>query len=268
MNKTNWEKHELECINHLQKNFATESHIQFKHLGGSDSTKSDIAVYKNGKFTFCIDAKMENAQSGQFVLIPDETNKTFIFSKANKSALNEQARAIINEMILNFDKYKSPTTKGISINLSQQASANWIIDHYKALHADFFITKGADFIIAPIEKFGDYFHIKAIYRKKKSGSANPTQKDTTAIMLLLRKHGLTFSNLKFSGKYLVVNILSKEKQFKIEGDGKDYFFKKQENGSYKITKLSNTNNPNVIFEISLRKQQDPNDLELFKAMLK
>lgn len=268
MNKPNWVQHELECINYLQQNFAMDGHIQFKHLGGSDSTKSDIAVYKDGQFLFCMDAKMESAQSGQFVLLPDETSKTFVFSDANKSDLNEQTSAIINEMNQHFDKYKSPTTKGISLNLNQTISANWIINHYKALHADFFITKGMNFIVAPIEKFGYYFHIEAIYRKKKSGSANPTSKDIAIITALLNKHGFIFSQLCFMGKYLTINIASNDKQFIVRGNSKDYYFKRQANGLYKITKLSNTNNPNVIFQISLKRQQDPNDLELFKSMLK
>jgi len=268
MNNADWEKHELECINYLQQNFGMDGHIQFKHLGGSDSTKSDIAVYKDGVFLFCMDAKMGSAQSGQFVLLPDETSKTFIFSHANKSNLNEQTCAIINEMNLYFDRYKSPTTKGISLNLSPMISANWIINHYKALRADFFITKGVNFIIAPIEKIGDYFDIEAIYRKKKSGSANPSQKDIVVITSLLEKQGFTFSNLCFMGKYLTIEVATNDKQFIVEGNEKDYYFKKQENGLYRITKLSNTNNPNVIFQISLKKQQDPDDLEQFKAMLR
>lgn len=268
MNKTDWEKHELECINYLQQNFGMDGHIQFKHLGGSDSTKSDIAVYKDGKFLFCMDAKMKSAQSGQFVLLPDETSKTFIFSEANKSGLNKETLAIINEMNNHFEKYKSPGSKGVQLDISQTISANWITSHYKALNVKFFISKGTDFVIAPIENFEDYFHIEANYRKKKSGSANPSQKDTYLIGNLLKKANISYSNLHFEGKYLTIKLPNQAKEFTLKGSEKNYLFKKEANDSYKITKLSNTNNPNVIFSISLKSKQSPTDLELFKAMLK
>ena len=268
MNKADWEKHELECINYLQQNFGMDGYIQFKHLGGSDSTKSDIAVYKDRKFLFCMDAKMESSQSGQFVLLPDEKSKTFIFSEANKSELNKEALAIINEMNNNFEKYKSPGTKSILLDINQTISANWITSHYKALKVKFFISKGTDFVIVPIDKFEDYFHIEANYRQKKSGSRNPPQKDLTTNESLLEKGNCIFNQLHFDKSYLNVNISNQKDIFVLGENDKNYQLKRLEQNLYRITKLSSTNNPNVIFQISLKRQQDPDDLEQFKAMLK
>lgn len=40
-----------------------------------------------------------------------------------------------------------------------------------------------------------------------------------------------------------------------------------EYNEYKVTRLSNTYNANVIFSITLRRQQDPLDIEQFKLSL-
>ena len=43
--------------------------------------------------------------------------------------------------------------------------------------------------------------------------------------------------------------------------------RKYDDDTYRIRKLSNTNNPNVIFSIKLIKDQDKFDLEKFKSRL-
>ena len=43
-----------------------------------------------------------------------------------------------------------------------------------------------------------------------------------------------------------------------------YQYKPETNGIFKVTKLSNTSNPNVIFSISLIQDQQERDLEKFR----
>ena len=81
------EEFERSCFDYLEKYYKTEN-TDFYHEGGMDSTKSDIAVIKHGKIGFYIEAKDSSAQSGQFVLLPNEDTETFIFSPRNKSKPN------------------------------------------------------------------------------------------------------------------------------------------------------------------------------------
>ena len=52
--------------------------------------------------------------------------------------------------------------------------------------------------------------------------------------------------------------------YKITGEKNRYQIK-PENNKFKITKLSNTSNPNIIFEITLIGEQNERDLEKFKS---
>ena len=93
----NWRKFELECVDYLNKTYGN----YFSHLGFSDSTTSDIE-YKKDEKSFCIEAKMPSAQSGQFVLLPDSDKKEFVFSPRNKSKIDENVEFIIDHMNKNF----------------------------------------------------------------------------------------------------------------------------------------------------------------------
>lgn len=50
------EKFEINCYEYLKK-FYKNKNTNFYHEGGMDSTKSDIAVVKNGSIEFYIEAK-------------------------------------------------------------------------------------------------------------------------------------------------------------------------------------------------------------------
>lgn len=268
MNKMQvWEIHELECVDYLQRRYGKDNRIRFELVGGSDSTQSDIKVYKENVLSFFIEAKMSSAQSGQFVLFSDENQRRFVFSSANKSDCNEYVCDIINELNKNFDKYKQPSSKLLDMDV--RLFANWITNHYRTLNVKFVITKNKNkFVIVPIEKFGEYFDIKAIYRVKKSGSANPSKQDCEEIKSLLEENNIKISNLYFEGKYLLVEVLDCIKsKFILKGEKKDFYFRERNLSIYKVTKLSNTFNANVIFSISLKKEQGIDDLILFRRSL-
>lgn len=253
-----WKEFELNCNEYLNEKYGN----YFTHLGFSDSTVSDIK-YENGEKIFYIEAKMPSAQSGQFVLLPDYENKTFLFSPRNKTELNENTDFIINYMNQKFDIYSNYGTSGEKIDISQDVFGDWIINYYKQKGVEFFITKEKNFIIFPIEKYKDYFFISANYRIKKSGSADVPlnrQQDVIKQLNLMNiqyelKNGFKlFSNQDLDGL-----------KFSI-GDS-DYMIRKIKNNLYRIRKLSNTRNPNVIFSIKLIKEQDKEDLNNFLRSL-
>ena len=52
--------------------------------------------------------------------------------------------------------------------------------------------------------------------------------------------------------------------YKIIGETHTYQYKPETDEIFKVTKLSNTSNPNVIFSISLIQDQQERDLEKFR----
>ena len=98
------EAFETRCYEYL-KAFYVAKNAKFERKGGMDSTTSDIAVIKNNKVDFYIEAKDSPAQSGQFVLLPDESTKTFVFSPKNHSEPNELTNIMIEYMNQNFERF-------------------------------------------------------------------------------------------------------------------------------------------------------------------
>lgn len=271
MPEKNWEKNEKKCLEYLQQTFSTET-VCFKGQGGSDSTQSDIIVFKNGMKACYIEAKMDKSQCGQFVLFPDNETKTFTYSSRNHpSEPNSQTQAIIEKMDENFDSYCNPNGSN-DLDLEPNLFYDWIIEHYKSRNVEFFIVSyRQQFIIFPTKNFDKYFDVSAKYRIKKSGSSNPTEKNREKLKEFLNKYQeLTSSDYKVDGSYFSVHLNENSGKIIIENDldNNSYQFTKQDDGFFRVTRLSHTFNANVIFSISLKKfSQEDCDLEDFKLFL-
>lgn len=257
------EAFEIRAVTHLKKTFKTTS---FERKGGMDSTTSDIAVLKNGKIDFFIEAKDTAAQSGQFVLLPDVNVKKFIFSTKNRSAKDSITDIIIEYMNDNFDYFRDAGTAGKPLDISPAILAEWIIKHYKSRNVKYVISYGKNFVILPIDKFAEYFDITATYRIKKSGSRTPSQRHIDNIQQEIKKH---YSNAQFSrdGDHLYVNIDDSISVKHFIVGNYTYYLSEQLNNIYEVRCLSNTSNQNVIHSIQLKKEQDPSDLMMFKSDL-
>ncbi len=256
------EAFEIDCHNYLIQNYS-KPNIIFRHNGGMDSTTSDICVIKNGCESFYIEAKDASAQSGQFVLLPDKEKRVFVFSKRNRSVPNDMTNVIINYMNLNFDRFNNAGTSGEHLDIDRNVFSNWIIGHYMARNVKYVISYYNGFIIFPIRKFADYFDISANYRIKKSGSGEPSQRDTPAVKNLISS---VYPNAEFvsDGKKLFVSLNDNLSQNKFYLNDRTYLLSPRDYDYYEIKKLSNTYNMNVIFSIKSKRPQDPNDLLEFQ----
>lgn len=165
------EKFELESFEYLKDNYSNNN-IKFIHHNTTDSTKSDIEVFINGKSKFFIEAKDMAAQSGQFVLLSNDDEKLFTFSPRNKSVPNEMTNIIIEYMNKNYDRFNNAGTSGEKIDIDASIFVKWIIEHYKEKKVKYFISKKNNIIILPIDKFGDYFEVSANFRIKKVALEN------------------------------------------------------------------------------------------------
>lgn len=270
----NWKICEKECFEYLKKNFASEK-FTFEADGGSDSTKSDILLKKNGIECFYIETKMNQAQSGQFVVLQNDEKKIFLYSPRNQYPENEQSRQIIEKMNERFDYYKNPGTKGIKLDLDKFYFYDWIFHNYTDnKNAKYFIIEKElgvetpdNFIIFPTQRLKKYTDANATYRAKRSGSANPSKKDFDDIKKAAKTEGFTVSNLHLEDKYTFCELNAVSATYKMMGENHKYQFKHETGNTFIITKLSKVCNANVIFDISLYQdlKQDKKDLDTFKA---
>ena len=260
------ENFEIDAVSHLNSHYTYCGKIKFVRGDTSDSTKSDIEVIISGRSTFFIEAKDTAAQSGQFVLLPNEQDKKFIFSPRNQSEPNEMTDIIIDYMNHDFERYNEAGTRGEKIEIDNAIFYNWIISHYTKKGAKFFITKKNSFIIAPTYRFPYYFDVSATYRIKKSGSGEPSKKDVDKIEQIIKN---VYANAEFNidGKKLYTKITNplSIRDFRLG----DYTYRLSEKNSnrYEIRKLSNTYHMNVIFSINVKQEQAIEDLFLFKKEL-
>lgn len=258
---SNWKDFEKECCDYLNSTYGNNG-VSFLNSGASDSTAPDIVLRKNGEQLFNIEVKMPIAQSGQFVVLND--GNEFIFSSKNKSNAND-AEAFVEYMNNNFEKFKDVSTDGINVNMPEDEYLKWMVCHYMNKNEKFVITKGKlGFIIFPIEKYVDYFQTSCLYRIKDSGSTNVPHK----YYRMLENH-FSGEELYYDGKYLVLRTKNKHvEKSKFEVGGVIFIISDKTNDGYKLTKKGKTQNPNIIFTIKLKQEQQVNDLNIFADSLR
>lgn len=240
-----WKNFENKCCEYLNNTF--KGLANFRINGGSDSTKPDIEVETLDNKKFYIEVKHCPAQCGQFVLLPDEENKNFIYSSFNITEENTYSKEIIEYMNKNFDYFNKSGTSGEKIQLDKKIFENWIINYYKNKGAKYFIVN--DFHIFPIEQVGEYLDIKAKYRAKRSGSGKVGKKHVEEIEQYLK--GYNYEVEIDNGKmYVITDENIDKKKFTINEI--NYMFSSRENAKYEIRKLSKTCNSNVIFSIKIK----------------
>lgn len=252
-----WKTFEEECTVYLNTKYGS----MFEQKGESDSTVSDIFFYNKDK-GFYIEAKMPNAQCGQFVLLPDLKNQVFSYSSKNKTKESQYTKRIMDFMNDHFDEFCDSGTSGKEINMDKSVFYDWIINYYKGKGVEFFITKDNEyFVIFPIEQFPKYFYVKAKYREKKSGSSSLNNANLSDFINAMNNEGIEFS---CSGLDIISNMDLDGRR--VKGDKYDYLLR-SDNGKYKVRKLSNTRNANVIFSIELKeysRKQQKEDISIFE----
>ncbi len=243
-----WEDFENQCNDYLNSQFG--KFAEFLHMGGSDSTISDIKVKTKNKAEFFIETKHSPAQCGQFVLLPNLKTMSFDYSEKNITPLNSYSSEIIKFMNGDFEGFKEAETTGKQIEMSnsEQVFANWIIETYKHKNVKFFITNGNTII--PLNKIHDYFDITAKYRVKRSGSSDVGKIRINSVMQYIGNNYIVNGYFKEGDKLFVSSYYSlHNKRFILNGT--EYMFSMRDD-RYEIRKLSNTFNANVIFSISLK----------------
>lgn len=272
----NWEILEDKCYKYLKKIY--RQYVSIEPFGKSDSTKADIKIITANENEFFIEVKAGNSQCCQFVLFPNKETKRFDFSKRNKVPLSNNCKQIIAHMDKSYSTYRKVGKKGIRVDVDTSILYGLVEDFYSAKKVKFFMTEGTDLIIFPSDRFSEYFTIEAFYRKKPSGSSVPNEANNKPEIL----QGLSEENISGS---LEFQYIGGETRCFIHSDSNlhkqkmicsnyTYQFKNNKYSKqiarhlayvFEVRRLSNTSNPNVICQLSLKKEtQDKIDLDAFK----
>lgn len=252
-----WKQFELAAVNFLQRNYG--QYASFVQQGGEDSTIPDILVSTNRK-QFYIETKSATAQSGQFVVLPNYETNQFVFSKNNKTEENEMTRFIIDYMNQNWETYKNINTTGENIDMSDIIFTNWITNYYKSKDVKYFISGSENqFVLVPVDDFSTSFDVTATYRIKKSGTRKLPKKYVSNVTDFFNKK-YEKSNILKKGNHTYLNTRTPfldldKKCFKIDTIADTIFYLSKDDiypDGYRISIKSNTNNPNIIFSITLK----------------
>ena len=255
----NWEIFENKATKFLNNKYNKKG-FAFKNVGGNDSNKPDIKVYKNKKHIFNIEAKYSPSQAGQFV-IKNKKNK-FIFSSKNKIPNNKHSKTIIDFINENYNKYKDVGTASLKINYTtKKPFYKWVINHYqKHNNSHFIITsdkyKNIDFIaLVPILKLEDFFDVKANLRRKRSGTSHLPKSERNQVKKLIKKHlsqlEIKLEQWEIEGKKTFITLNKKLRKDHQYFGNKNYYLSNNPipQKKYSIKKRSMTNNINIIFSL-------------------
>ena len=206
---------------------------------------------------------MPASQTSQFVV--EIKNNKFVYGSKNKFKSNQYSDEIINILNDNYNLYSKVAQAGMVVPVPETIAFSWIASNMKNKNVEFIISVDNDGNkkVFLLDQFNKFFNIKTIFRRKKSGSQDlpKTYYDD------FKKHlDLRFSKYKYSlntnGKKLYLDLpldLNKNECY-IDSDvlpeGKRYFLSNKGNGKYEVKITSSTNNPNIIFELSLKDNVD------------
>ena len=262
-----WENFESEMTKYLQQ-ILEDYDVVVKQFGSADSTIPDIEIKINSNNKkFYVEIKMPVSQTSQFVV--EIKNDKFVYGSKNKFKENQYSDEIINILNDNYDLYSKVEQTGMVVPVPETIAFSLIASNMKNKNVEFIISvdNAGNKKVFSLDKLNEFFNIKTIFRRKKSGSQNLPKMYYDDF----KKHlDLKFSKYKYSlntnDKKLYLELpleLNKNKCY-IDSDvlpeGKRYFLSNKENGKYEVKITSATNNPNIIFELSLK---DDVDFDMF-----
>ena len=264
-----WEISEKDGFDWLVKHYGHET--TFYYHGKSNSNNSYYAMITSSNKSINIGAKCEISQIAQFTVI--DTGSEFQLSPNAKTKFSPAMKPFFDELNKNYNEYRNCGTAGKTINVKNSDSVTYI-QHFlgtcKNEPIQLLLRTDSNHIIYDSEHPERVFEIVAKIRKKRSGSQKPPFKDEQNIIVELINLGCFDTPFRDSDNHLLVTTLLdlNNRHFSIA----QYTYEiKEENGyvnTYRISRLSNTCNPTVIFSLKAKKDlvQNQKDLDLFNSI--
>lgn len=255
-----WQAFEIECTNFLNTTFSN-SNLKFERKGGSDSTNLDISIVKNLNEVGKVEAKMPLSQAGQIVALIE--NNKFVYSKDSKSPNNIYVQCILDYLNTNFKTYSQVGTSSIKINIDSDIFYSRISEYYSSFKkCNYFITHDPKTRCKAIFKCEDlkkYFDVSCVIRRKRSGTRDLPKKlyksHIEIISNQLNNKSINVIDRVSESNKLYLNLdtnIDNESQY-IATDNAEIYLSPVSDKTYRVKVRSNTNNPNILFELKLKR---------------
>lgn len=256
-----WENFENEITGYLDE-MLKDYDLEIIQYGNANSTMPDIEItLNNTKDSFFIETKMPLSQTSQFV-VEIENNK-FKYGNNNKFKSNAFSDDILDILNDNYEMYKNVSQSSFIVPVPETIAFGWIISNMKNKNVEFIMSVDSNNRerIIPIKSFGDFFNVRTIFRRKKSGSTSLPKKYYEDFKTIFNQRFKDYKLIIEKSKlYVELNKDLQKSECYIDSEileNKKYFLSKKENNLYEVKLTSSTNNPNIIFELSAKDNLDP-----------
>lgn len=251
MVKKRWQIFEQQSLKYLETKYPNNV---YKIIGGSNSTMGDIQVFNESHIhLYDIEIKLCPSQAGQFVICDEGT--CFSYSKRNKHQQNIYSSSIISYINKNFERFQGVTQSSIPILVNEDILYNYLISHFKNKNCKYIIASNglnSEIFHFPIEKIPEYLIVNAYLRRKKSGSRKLPKKEYSIASSLLQTSYSHLPGIIELGKDLLYQPDTPLDTTNLYF-GDSYYLSEIKENTYKVRKISKTNNPNVIFSLQIKK---------------
>lgn len=259
--QADWMQFEVDCTSYLNETYGK----YFVHHGGGNSYLSDIEC-KKPEHNFFIECKMPKAQGGQFVLKPDFSTKSFVFSSKEPSA-GIWAEAI--KKYLSDEKVFDKVVNGkedvnqfihtlVLIQWVKKAMIQKRVKYVISARVNAKYTGDFKVLLIPVEQIQNYFDISASYRFKYNGSKELSASDKSDSLLRTIQSNFGGSNLRWEAD----GSLRSDTALRLSGNNSTLFgatnqsrgfsIREVAHNTYKINKLSNNGSMTMTFNITQR----------------
>ena len=266
-----WEDFERDISDYINDSLRNYD-IAVKQFGKADSTIPDIEIVLNkSNKKFFIETKMPLSQTSQFVV--EIKNGQFMYGSKNKFKSNKFSEEIIGILNNDFDFYKNVTQTGLIVPVPETIAVGWIASNMENKNVKFIISidSSNNKKIIPLNEFDDFFNIKTILRRKKSGSQSIPKRFYDDFKKQVENRFTKYKIFSENNKlFILIPVDLSKKECYIESnlldDGKKYFLSKKDKNIYEVKLTSATNNPNIIFELSPNTTSD-NDVFTIQRLI-
>ena len=245
-----WEIFQDEATDFLNNYFNAD----FRMEGGFHVTTSHISARKGIQPLTNIEAKFDSNDAGQIIL-SSEGNR-FSFCEKSKNDSNKYSQEIIEYLNSNYSLFKGTNTASIHVDISDVILFNWLKTIYSDKNVEWIISSKKfnkltlnNLLFIPIDQIENYFDIRLVFRRKKTGNTQIPGKDIIDFKEQLDEITKDYQIKKTNNKYLLTTK-SRLSDFNI---GSKYLVSMTNvDCQYYIKKKDINTNPNIMFQLSLK----------------
>lgn len=255
-----WMQHEIFAGEY----FATLVPGCLKYHGGHNSYKGDYEIIGTNQY---VEVKSPASQGGQIVLMPDEDGKVFKVSPRSVYRPGVNGQKLVDFASTRFNEIMDlEGGEGYGLNVDESLLLSTLLESCVSKNTAFIVSVGDDGLplVFSRSRLSDYIQIKAVVRRKKSGSRPINKRDIPAAVEMFRLMGQKIEICP-RGK---ITGSSKIDRFSVTFGKNTVVFSGLGTDEASARIYSKTRNLNLMLVLHISGTQDPEELEKFIQSVK